>query len=142
VIVARTSSTQIFSRSDDRGHASIDRVADHVVVITLRGEIGEPWAATLAATVASELKRSTHMNMFWDLEALESYHAMIRKLSTDALLQNRKHISSLHAIVRSRVVSMGVSVANLALGGLIVTYRERQSFESALEAALMRSSRP
>ena len=43
----------------------------------------------------------------------------------------------MHILVGSKIVSMGVSVANLALGGSLVGYTNRTAFEAALRSTRM-----
>jgi hypothetical protein len=57
-------------------------------------------------------------------------------LLTAAFLDKRKRISGLHVLVGSKLTAMGVSVANLALGGIVTSHSERPPFASALDQAL------
>jgi hypothetical protein len=140
VIVARTSSIQVFSQTDENGAALLDRVGAEVLVLTLRGDIGDDWANAIVGAMSDELRSGAQTNFFADIEHLESYGPLLRQRATDTLLRHRRWVASIHALVRSRVVSMGVSIANVALGGMIVTYASRRSFESAIEAALLGDS--
>lgn len=67
---------------------------------------------------------------------MTNYDSVCRVELTAWVLRHRSQ-STLHIGVRSRMVAMGVSVANLALGSLIHVY----STEDALEAALQSTSR-
>jgi hypothetical protein len=54
------------------------------------------------------------------------------------LLSNRAKLDSVHAFSTSKLVTMGVTVASLALGGLIQMHKARPQFEAALRSATER----
>jgi hypothetical protein len=80
------------------------------------------------------------VQMFVDAELMTSYDSELRTEVTAALLEQRSSIESLHIVVRSKIVAMGVSVANLALGGLMTIYKEPDRFLEALRAHTARSN--
>lgn len=69
---------------------------------------------------------------FNDWELLEHYTTRGRLEITQWALRHRARIVESHVLVRSRLVAMGVGVANLALGGIYRTHRRRIDFEQAL----------
>jgi hypothetical protein len=75
------------------------------------------------------------VSMFFDTENLESYHSDLRIRLTERLARDRGR-PTLSVLVRSKLVAMGVSVANLALRGAVVSHSNRSSFVTSLEAAL------
>jgi hypothetical protein len=70
---------------------------------------------------------------------MTSYDTDLRTELTAALARERKCIGCLHVLVRSKIVAMGVSVANLALGGIITIHGSAPSFHAALQAALTKA---
>ena len=66
---------------------------------------------------------------------MENYESVCRVELTSWVLRHRAH-SSLHIGLRSRMVAMGVSVANLALGSLILVHNEPRMLEEAVSDAL------
>jgi hypothetical protein len=70
-----------------------------------------------------------------------NYHSDVRVYSTNVLLANRKVVQSVHTVSTSKIVAMGVSVTNLALGGLITNHKTAISFEAALREVLWREQR-
>jgi len=69
---------------------------------------------------------------------MQNYETACRVELTDWVLRHR-HQSVLHIAVASRMVAMGVAVANLALGNLIHVHSTLSGLESALARALTRS---
>lgn len=63
--------------------------------------------------------------------AMENYESACRVDLTAWVLRHRAQ-SVLHIGLASRMVAMGVTVANLALGNLIQVHRDMQSLEAAL----------
>src|SRR5262245_27596226 len=74
---------------------------------------------------------------FHDWADVESYDPQVRQRYMKWSREHRPQLRAVHILVRSRWVSMGVTVANLALGYL-TSYRDREKFESALAAAVKR----
>jgi hypothetical protein len=73
------------------------------------------------------------VEIFFDMGKLVNYDSALRTLLTTHFSEHRPKIASLHVFTRSRLVSMGVSVANLALGNLITSYRDVGRFMKALD---------
>src|SRR5262249_20293673 len=81
--------------------------------------------------------RSEQLHTFWDLRELINYHTTVPVCSTNALLAHRnKKLKSLHTRPPSTIVTMGVSVANLALGGMVTNHKTSASFEMAVRQVL------
>lgn len=70
---------------------------------------------------------------------MENYDSVCRVELTSWVLSHRAQ-SGLHIGVRSRMVAMGVAVANLALGSLIYIHNEPRALEEALSAQLKKSA--
>ena len=70
---------------------------------------------------------------------MENYESSCRVELTAWVLGHRDR-TSLHIGLRSRLVAMGVSVANLALGSLIQVHNDMRSLAAALAAARPSSS--
>ena len=77
--------------------------------------------------------------MFVDVELMTSYDTDLRTEVTAALARERKRIGCLHILVRSKIVAMGVSVANLALGGIMTIHGSAHPFQNALQAGLAKA---
>ena len=97
---------------------------------------GEAGFVAPILTAYRGLAHAGHLHLFFDAESLSNYDSAIRTELTAAFFPDRSRIGSLHVLVKSRLVGMGVSVANLALGGIVSSSTERASFKSKLEACL------
>lgn len=117
------------------GDASIELLSPRVIRIVLSGRVDAAAGKALARTLGEWLSHAPAKEVFWDLHALEGYASEVRTLSTQALLANRKNVASIKVIARSRIVKMGVSVANVALGGRIQQFDELSAFQAALRVA-------
>jgi hypothetical protein len=74
--------------------------------------------------------------LFFDAAALERYDSSLRTDLTSYFRARMKQIRRLDVFTQSRIVSMGVSVASLALGGLVKSHTDAASFRAALEQDL------
>jgi hypothetical protein len=75
------------------------------------------------------------LTTFHDLEAMVNYDAEARVALTRWTLSRRRRPVALHFLIRSKIVSIGLEIANAALGGGLTAHRDRASFEAAYEAA-------
>lgn len=76
------------------------------------------------------------IHLFIDAEHVTSYDSSFRTELTARVAGDRQRIASFHILVKSRLVSMGVSVANLALGGIISATADRRQFTVKLDSFL------
>jgi hypothetical protein len=65
-----------------------------------------------------------------DLSELEDYHSSLRVDAVNIIKPNIGKLLSIQTCTRSRIVSMGVAVANLALGGILKNYSDKASFDA------------
>ena len=70
--------------------------------------------------------------------SMDNYDSVCRVELTSWVRRHRTE-TGLHIGVRSRMVAMGVAVANLALGSLIHVHNEPAAMEEALSAVLQRA---
>ena len=83
--------------------------------------------------------RAGRVVAFHDWEEMETYDSECRKVMTDWTLRHRHMVERGHILVRSKLVSMGVTTASLLIGSdLIVTYTQRAEFEAVLRPHLHR----
>jgi len=98
------------------------------------GEFATPIIAAFDAITG----RGDKVEMFFDMGAMFNYDSALRTRLTVHFAQRRPKIGSLHVFTRSRLVSMGVSVANLALR-LITVHDDMASFTRALDELAKRT---
>lgn len=63
---------------------------------------------------------------------MTGYDSDARQALTAWTDRQRPHLRGIHILVHSKIVAMGIAVANLATGGITVTYASRTEFESVL----------
>lgn len=97
------------------GYYSADMVDDYIVAMERALDRGRP------------------ITGFHDWADMPNYDTICRKKLTDWVLRHMAKTAGHHILVQSKLVAMGVSTANLLLGGTIITsYTDRAAFEKAL----------
>lgn len=74
--------------------------------------------------------------LFYDFGRLKTYDSEFRKQLTEHYAAHRHQAERPRLLTGSKLVAMGTAVANLALGGAIVTYTDRPMFEADLRRML------
>jgi hypothetical protein len=113
--------------------------APGILLIQLGGYGEAEYAAHIIDAIDRTLERGGRLKMFYDMESMSNYDSSLRTKLTARFLECRKETDALGVLVKSRLVSMGISVANLALGGIIKLYQERAAFALAFEGELRKS---
>ena len=120
----------------DRGSLRIRRPVPEVLVFVEEGHLDTEAASLIAEASNNALKCPRPLHLFVDAYDLVSYTPDVRKGPTDWLMANRSRLAVQHMLVRSKITKMGLSVASLALGGLIKGHASRASFGLALDQTL------
>lgn len=109
-----------------------DSGAIYVVVDTHGDRLLSPQMTRRADTLVTK----GGIRFFFDFWQMPTYDSEMRTEWTAFLVKHRARIAEIHVVARSKLVAMGVSVANLALGGIIKTYPvPGGAFERALNGA-------
>lgn len=106
-----------------------------LLVIALHGH-GEGSFAAPVVRALEALAPTEPLHIFADCEALGNYDSQLRTELTARLLPLRERVATLSILVKSRFVAMGVTVMNLALGGIVHSATEREGFVAALDQCL------
>lgn len=106
-----------------------------LLVIALHGH-GEGGFAAPVLRAFDTLSPEAPLHVFADCESLGNYDSQLRTELTAHLLPMRERIATLSVLVKSRFVAMGVTVMNLALGGIVSSATDRDEFVTALDARL------
>ena len=123
--------------SGAQGSVEILRLRNVVAYLRLTGVAEQAAGKVIERALEQIFTRSEQLHTFWDLRDLINYHTDVRVCSTNTLLaQRNKKLKSVHTLSTSKIVAMGVSVANLALGGMIQNHKTSASFEMALRQVL------
>ena len=93
------------------------------------GEFATPLLASFDALTDS----FGPIHVFFDLSPLQNYDSALRMQVTEHFRRDLERIGSLHVCARAKIVAMGVAVVNLALGGIITSYRERTDLLAAID---------
>ena len=102
------------------------------VVVRVHGY--EEFGPVAARRMDAVLGDAGKIAIFFDFTDAPRYESGLRVFWTQWLQSHLRSITKMHIVVRSKMVAMGVSVANLALGGIIQTHTHRAgAFERALE---------
>jgi hypothetical protein len=102
-----------------------------IVVLRMHGHVSEDLVPGQLALL-NRVRTGAPMDFFYDLWELTSYDSPLRVELTNWHLRDRRNLRSLHTVTQSKIVKMGVTVANVALG-VITQHKDRRSFEAALE---------
>jgi hypothetical protein len=96
------------------------------------------FAAPIVEANHESLRRARRVSLFFDAEKLRTYDSALRTVLTQRLRQDLDRFESIHVLVASKIVAMGVSVASLALDGKVTSHSDRDAFIDALKTELAR----
>jgi hypothetical protein len=136
---AVSSAVSLGSWRSESGEAKVAQLSKYVVLVRLVGQAEQPAAPMIFACLEQAFAAGRALDVFWDLEKLINYHSDVRTESTRVLLAHRPQLHSIQTYSTSKLVAMGVSVANLALGGIIRMHKGRTTFDAAIQQACLRS---
>jgi hypothetical protein len=125
------------TRETSRGRLALWALEPGILVFQLVAHGDKAFVAPIVEGFERCLAHGPFVNMFVDTERMATYDSELRTEVTAALLRQRRRIGSLHIVVGSKLVAMGVSVANLALGGMMTIYRTPTPFLAALQSATL-----
>jgi hypothetical protein len=108
----------------------------HVVRTTVVGHFSKdlirPYTETIDRCIA---QLGSPIEKFNDWEGLENYDSENRVEITNWAIKRRAMLRTVHVLARSKIVQVGLSIANIALGGFISVHGNRVSFEAAFKDA-------
>lgn len=114
------------------GKVSVTSVSPGIVVLRMSGNVTKELVPPMVALVGKTFAAHPHpTTYFYDLWGMTAYASEVRVELTRWHLARRDKLKTLHAVAQSRLVRMGVSVANVALGN-IVQHDDPATFEAAL----------
>jgi hypothetical protein len=119
-----------------RGSVGIWQPGEGLLIVQAQGHGSEEFAGPCIKALDDVVAVSRPVHIFADFGKVQSYDSQFRIKLTSRIVQRRADVSAVDILVQSRIVAMGVAVANLALGGLLSSFSRRPDFHSALDAAL------
>lgn len=127
-----------FRISDGRGVITVRYPAPHVELIRCEGHARAEHIDEVLASRDRIVEKLGKIAIFDDLEDMRGYDSDVRSKLTAWSRAHRPDIVAFHILLRSKIVAMGVSLANRAIGGSIVTHTRRAEFEEALAREVRR----
>lgn len=118
-----------------RGSIAYWELAPRVYVTDVRGFMTREMAQLIIERAEPLYTRAGRVYGFHNWLRMDNYESVCRVELTAWVMGHREQ-SSLHIGLRSRMVAMGVAVANLALGSLIKVHNEPKELEAALMSVL------
>jgi hypothetical protein len=119
-------------------------VAPRVAEYKVWGHFDVELADRLLAVIERDVARETRCVAFHDWSEMEDYETRARLRLTSWVIKNRQRYDAIHILSSSRLVGMGVTVANLSLGQFITTYNtdQRGAFAGAMAEVVRAASPP
>lgn len=103
----------------------------HVRVIVL-GHGNADYADAVVARWESVRRINGRVTLYIDFWEMQTYDSGLRVGMTGWATKHRDCVDGVHVVTRSKLVSMGVSVANLAMGGIFTTHVQRAEFDALM----------
>jgi hypothetical protein len=119
----------------ERGCMGLWVPCPQVLVISFQGH-GDAELTAPAVAAYETLDHSGLVHLFVDAENLVNYDSRLRTDLTARFFPDRERFGAFKVLVKSKIVAMGASVANLALGGIIDILNGPETFKSGLETCL------
>jgi hypothetical protein len=137
--VERTDNPDGFTLEDRLGSHTIRFVSPGVAEMVLRGGLHESAVPLIAVELDREIARAGSLRFFVDSIGTASYTSEFRRKWTAWLSDNRARLE-VHVLFSSRLVAMGLTLANAVMGGSIRTYSSRGDYEALIGRASAVSS--
>lgn len=119
----------------ERGSISYWELAPRVYMTEVRGFMTREMSQLIIERAEPLYAKPGRVYGVHNWLAMDNYESVCRVELTSWVLGHRER-SKLHIGLRSRMVAMGVAVANLALGSLIQVHNEPKQLEAALISVL------
>jgi hypothetical protein len=126
---------------DGEATLTLTRPARNVELLRAQGFASAMFADAILAQREEIIRECGTIYLFDDLELVRGYHSDVRANLTKWSRKHRAEIMGFHILTGSKIVMMGVALANLALGGHIQAHTARPSFELALQQAIKSAGR-
>jgi hypothetical protein len=101
-----------------------------VVRIAVNGHGHAEFAPAVIRRWDGAVRAAGKMTLLVDFWEMPGYDSGLRVALQGWGVKNRAQVESIHFLSRSKLVSMGAAVTNLALGGMIVMYDKQPPFEA------------
>jgi hypothetical protein len=112
-----------------RGRFAISLVHGQVVLLSMQGHIDDDLSDKVVAECEAMWRQGGRFG-FFDTGMLAGYASRLRTGMTELVKRTNLEV---HVLVRSKLVAMGVSIANMALGGTVHSYNDTRAFDAQIE---------
>lgn len=119
-----------------RGEAVLTSVKADVILLKITGHLDRSTGQSILECVTKQIPGVKRLHVFCDWAEMTGYESDVRSSFTQFVATHRSKVT-FHLLVGSKIVAMGVSVANLTLGGILVGYSNRATFDAALRSTKM-----
>lgn len=128
-------------RADERGLVTTWIPAPGVLVTRAEGYLLADLAGDIERAGNDVIEMHGRLIGFHDWSQLRGYESAARVRLTDWGVAVRHSVDRVHLLIASKLVRMGVAVASIVLGGMLVAHDDPVQFARELEAAV-RARRP
>lgn len=126
--------SEVRSATTARGEVRGIALTPNLTWIVMKGRMEEGASDFLVRYMDERIRHSVGGAYFFhDWLDMTGYESVCRQRLTEWTAENRSSITELHLAVQSKIVAMGVQVANLALGGFLRTHTDRASLDREIE---------
>ena len=112
-------------QASEAGTIELWEAVPHLYVTRAVGRMESAHADAWIAMADRILERGPRIAGIFDWLGMEAYDSDVRKRLTEWGVRHRKELVEVHIAHSSALVRMGVSVANIALGGMIEPHATR-----------------
>lgn len=120
--------------ASSKGDIHLSWPRPEVLLVRLTGHFDMKLGKFMLDAATRCLDQQKRVQVFCDWSDATGYDSDVRVSFTNWVASNQGR-TKFHMLVTSKIVAMGVSVANLALGGSLAVFNNRPAFESALRVA-------
>jgi hypothetical protein len=117
----------------ERGRVEVRQLGPQFATIDLVGKV-EEGAVPVIDEALRKLMPTAGLAIYWDAGRLDSFVNSFRARCTEHILAHRKTLGEIAVLSQSALIAMAVSATNLALGGIVNSFRDREKFYEARRA--------
>jgi hypothetical protein len=123
-----------------RGELKIWRAAPTVMVFKYKGHTDGGYVDFIERVIDNAFENQTDLHFLVDCEEQTGFDAHFRERIVEWAKKWEPRTLTYCLLARSRVVAIGMAVANLLIGGKITVVSSRKAFSSQLELAVRKST--
>jgi hypothetical protein len=118
-----------------RGSADVDLRTPGLAEIRYVGIATRDLAAAIHRKLDAWIAAGKTVTIYIDASDLKSYETAFRTLWTDWFRTNRASLAAVNILFQSKIIEMGIGIANSFIGGFLVPWSDKRGFEASLAKA-------